>query len=814
MVPKFAQIAVDAPIRPGLTLTYSIPSGLDIVPGQVIWVPLASRQVTGIVFKNSDSTDILGVRPILGYLDPLPILTDQQLEMAEWLSSNVLCSLFEAASVMLPLEFRRKSRSFLKISSEYSSNEISLLSTTEREIITYLLKKGSIEEQRLLRTVDGKKELRGLLRRGIVIKEWKLQPPSVGPKQRGTLIFSGSKRDDYFQSNSSWKPSSKGIVLLESISRNGFLDTVSARKEFGYSVVAKLLSRGLIENRMHSEFRDPLLGKTFPVEKPQQLTDEQANALAFIKRSLEGTSCHKAFLLEGVTGSGKTEVYLQALAFCISQGKRGLFLVPEISLTPQLIHRLSSRFPGRIGLWHSGLTAGQQYDTWWRIRQGDFDIVLGSRSAVFTPIRDLGIIVIDEEHEWAYKQQEPAPRYHVRDVGQKLMVDTGCVLVLGSATPDVSSYYKGIIGEYTILRLRSRIGNRSVKGQGTGELANVQIVDMKEELKAGVRSIFSRPLHSALVDTLGRGEQAILFLNRRGTSWSIQCRDCGHVLVCSGCKAPVNYHGEQNRVICHHCGRRTNTPKLCPKCKGSQIRYLGLGTQRVVQEVEEKFRVKAIRWDRDTTQRPQDHAALMESFSRGDAQILVGTQMIAKGLDIPQVTLVGAMLADLGLFVPDFRAGERGFQLLSQVAGRAGRGGKPGLAIVQTYHPDHYAIQAAASQEFKRFYEIEIGFRQTYRNPPFSQLARLLYEHKNPVHARRAATGLVARMRSFLKDQGLTEIDVIGPAPGYPPQLRGKTRWHIVIRVPNGAPISIQNLLKEFQPSPEWTIDVNPMNIL
>lgn len=814
MAPKFADIAVDAPIQPGLTLTYAIPSNVNILRGQVVWVPLASRRVSGIVFGISDSTEILGVREVLGPLDPMPILDSKQLELAEWLSGRVLCSLFEAASLMLPIEFRRKSRSFIRLSPQATEKDFEATTSTEFRLLTYLGSRNPIEEKSLLARFGHQSEFRKLLRQGLIIREWKLQPPSARAKFKGTLTLRSSSEDGLPDPKPSQKLSPKAQAVLEKIGNIGSLDIVAARKEFGHSVVASLISRGLLENQITSEIRDPLRDTYFPPDFPFTLTEEQETAINRIQASLEETPTPKVFLLEGVTGSGKTEIYLQALAFAINRGKRGLFLVPEISLTPQLIQRLSSRFPGRVGVWHSGLTAGQQYDTWWRILKGDFDIVLGSRSAIFTPVKDLGIIVIDEEHEWAYKQQDPSPRYHVRSVAEKLMEIEGAVLILGSATPDVETYYKGLKGDYEILRLKSRIISGSTDQYRIGELATVKIVDMREELKVGVRSIFSRMLEKSLVETLDRGEQAILFLNRRGSSWSIQCRDCGHVLVCRGCNAPLNYHGLQDKLVCHYCGRSTKTQTNCPRCKGPHIRYLGLGTQRVVQEVEQKFGVKALQWDRDTTSRTGEHSALMKSFARGDFQVLVGTQMIAKGLDLPQVTLVGAMLADLGLFIPDFRAGERGFQLLYQVAGRAGRGEKPGLAIVQTYHPEHYAIQAAARQEFGPFYDMEIGYRQTFRNPPFSQIAKMSYQHTNPVHARNSALEFVSKFRNFLTELGISEIDVIGPAPGYPPRLRGKNRWQALIRVPNGSPVSIQELLRQFHPHPDWVVDIDPITVL
>ena len=417
-------------------------------------------------------------------------------------------------------------------------------------------------------------------------------------------------------------------------------------------------------------------------------------------------------------------------------GKRGIFLVPEIALTPQTVHRLNARFPGKIAVLHSRLSVGERFDQWWRIRDGAYDIVVGPRSALFSPLPDLGLIVIDEEHEWTYKQQDATPYYHTREVSLKMAAIADAVVVMGSATPDVETYFKAKRGEYTLLELPYRIipslegspyaaangtpGKGIAERQGEGDLAHVEICDMRQELKEGNRSIFSRSLESALSRCVDRGEQAILFINRRGSATVVQCRDCGHALRCRRCSVTLTYHATDTRLVCHQCNRRSRLPRGCPQCRSPRIRHLGIGTQRVVEEIGRLLPdVTTLRWDRDTAHAPRAHESILGRFLQGEAQVLIGTQMVAKGLHMPNVTLVGVVLADIGLNLPDFRAGERAFQLLCQVAGRAGRGISPGTVIIQTYNPANYAVEAAAKQDYQLLYGKEVRVPPTARESPF-----------------------------------------------------------------------------------------------
>ena len=441
----------------------------------------------------------------------------------------------------------------------------------------------------------------------------------------------------------------------------------------------------------------------------------------------------KPFLLYGVTGSGKTEIYLRALEKTVALGKRALVLVPEISLTPQTIDRFGSRFPNKVAVLHSRLSLGERFDEWWRIKEGEFDVVIGSRSAIFAPQPDLGLIVLDEEHDTAYKQADPAPRYHAREVALKLAQETGAVVVLGSATPDIGIYYRASRGEFQLLKLPKRIisnGDSPERRNGSPptlvreepQLPQVHVVDMKVELREGNRSIFSRALTDAMDTALSSKEQIILFINRRGAATFVQCQNCGYSPRCKSCEVGLTYHSSWERLVCHHCGYNATRPKTCQECGSERLSYLGLGTQKVEEEMFKAFpNARLLRWDRDVTGSKYSHEKILQKFLSHEADVLIGTQMIAKGLHMPRVTLVGVISADVGINLPDFRAGERVFQVLNQVAGRAGRGPLGGSVIVQTFNQHHYAIEAAARHDYAGFYKQELAYRRYPRLPSLQQ---------------------------------------------------------------------------------------------
>jgi primosomal protein N' (replication factor Y) len=541
----------------------------------------------------------------------------------------------------------------------------------------------------------------------------------------------------------------------------------------------------------------------------------------------------QSFLLHGVTGSGKTEVYLTALQRAIDLGKRAIVLVPEIALTPQTVRRFAERFPGQVAVLHSGLSQGELFDQWHGIREGRYAVVIGSRSAIFAPQPDLGLIVIDEEHEWTYKQNDPAPRYHAREAAEKLAELTGAVLLLGSATPDVVSYQKALWGSHRLLELKERVRPvRDADGNvlsvhSSTVLPPVDVVDMREELKGGNRSIFSHSLQIGLFQALEKGEQAILFLNRRGSAGFLQCRDCGYVPQCSACAIALGFHrhgsrGDVERLVCHQCNRSRQPFDHCPMCGGARLRPMGLGVEAVEEAVQELLPgVRTLRWDRDVTQGRHAHEQILASFMEGKADVLVGTQMVAKGLDLPAVTIVGVISADVGLHIPDFRSGERTFQLLTQVSGRAGRSGpavspdirlgdrlSPGRVVVQTYTPDNYAIVAAAQHDYHAFFETEVELRRAQAYPPFIRLARLVYSHTNADYGMQQAERMVRHLRTDVSQRGLPGVEVVGPAPPHVPKWHGRFRWQITVRSPDPA-----ELLRDVTLPEGWVLDIDPASI-
>ena len=536
-----------------------------------------------------------------------------------------------------------------------------------------------------------------------------------------------------------------------------------------------------------------------------------------------------SFLLQGVTGSGKTEIYLRATEEVIRRGKQAIILVPEIALTPQTVRRFLVRFPGQVGLVHSKLSEGERYDTWRRARAGSVKVIIGARSALFSPLQNLGLIVADECHDSSYYQSEP-PFYHAVTASQMYARLAGAVCLLGSATPSIVQRYQADVREMTRLNLPHRIVEAG--------LPPVQIIDMRDELKAGQRGIFSRLLLKELESTLGHGAQAILFLNRRGTATYIFCRDCGHVLRCPNCDTPLTYHVESQTpalpegvegsnseikrgdlqssmfdLRCHHCGYERGKPRSCPSCGSRQIREYGLGSEKVEAEVGVLFaKARTLRWDWDTTRQKESHDMILTHFAAHRADVLIGTQMLAKGLDLPLVTLVGIVLADVGLHLPDPFASERVFQVLTQVAGRAGRSQRGGKVVLQTFDSDHQVIQSAARHDVDGFYQYELEQRKRLGYPPFSRLVRLEYRHHDPILAEQEARKLADKLNQLLAADHWKLITVIGPVPCFFTKIAGLYRWQIVLRGPDPAAAlrdrPVQAWLKD------WRVEADPISLL
>lgn len=558
--------------------------------------------------------------------------------------------------------------------------------------------------------------------------------------------------------------------------------------------------------------RDPLAHFSVVHREPATLLPAQTAAAREICVAISERE-HQTFLLHGVTGSGKTEVYLAALDACVAAGRRGIVMAPEIALTPQTIRRFRERFD-RVAVLHSGLSDGEMFDSWHGIAAGRFDVVIGSRSAVFAPQPDLGLVIIDEEHEWTYKQGDASPRYHARDVAIELARRKGAAVVLGSATPDVVSFEAAERGVYRMLELPERIrpvtnADGEVEQVASLAMPRIDVVDLREELKAGNRGMFSVALTGAIDDALAADNQVILFLNRRGLAGHVQCRDCGFVPECTSCAVALTYHKQYDRLVCHQCNRHWRLPVKCKQCGSPRVRLLGVGVEKVEQEAARAFpHARLLRWDRDVTRTRGAHDRILAAFLAHEADILIGTQMVAKGLDMPGVTLVGVVNADTALHLPDFRAGERTFQLLTQVAGRAGRGERPGRVIIQTYTPDHYAVDAASRYDYEGFAGLELEYRERLEYPPYRRLVRLTLAHSNPRTARDEAMRLQRALTHRRSEMG-SETEITGPAPAYVQRLRGRWRWQMLLRGRDPS-----DLVREYVLPPEWSVDVDPASVL
>ena len=804
-------MAVDAPTAHGQTFSYSLPKGITATPGQLVIVPFGTRRTQGLVFDLSHHTQIERIRPVIKADEGSPALTRVQLKLARWISDYYLCSLFEAATPMLPPGGRFKIKAYFKVASQ-PSNQIPL-TTYQQDILDFVIKSGTVEEE-FLRKVWGKNapsSARHLEHLGLLTLNYaRSKPPQTIKYQDHIQIPAGSSSQIKRNLNClTMRAPKQKMALLYLVELASPMLLKEARTKFGKSAISALVQKGRIETISLPVDRDPLAGRSFPIAEEVKLTPHQHHATKLIEKALIKKSRRPPiFLLEGVTGSGKTEVYLTAVQRCIQQGRQAIVMVPEIALTPQTIERFASRFPGKVAVLHSGLTAGERFDQWWKIQQGDYKIVIGSRSAIFAPLQDIGLIVLDEEHEWTYKQQDTNPRYHARTVALQLSILEGGIVLLGSASPDIQSYRRALLGSVTLLRLPYRV-SQEIRADGSPQargLAPIQIVDMRQELNAGNRHMFSRELQSSLSRSIEDDNQAILFLNRRGSSPYFQCRQCGSSVQCRRCDVSLTYHKDARKMLCHYCGEQRSPPKSCPECNSHNLAFSGIGTKAVVEGVNNLFPgIEVARWDRDSIRTSRNYESALDEFRSGRAQILVGTQMIAKGLHFPSVDLVGVVLADLGLTVPDYRAGERTFQLLYQVAGRSGRGLKEGSVIIQTYQPQNYSIKAAAAQDYRTFYYEETARRQEQGNPPFSHLIRLVYNHVNKAKAEVEALRIANLLHNLQDEWGISEIDILGPTPAFPERIRGRYRWQLVLRGPRP-----RELLDKIKLSREWAIDVDP----
>jgi primosomal protein N' (replication factor Y) len=829
----YAEVAVNLPPVRG-TFTYDIPEDLEgrLQAGHLITVPFGARRLQGVVVSLEADAPVDRTRPIESLVDPLPVLTATQLKLADWLARETAAPLIDCLTIMLPPGLSQQADSIYRLLGEPPETR----STAERRLLAVLARRGPLRGRQLQRAMgklNWRKAADRLVDRGVLTRDSILDPPRVRARTVRTAHLA--------------KPPELVTQALPDIGRTPA--TRSRRKTMLEMLIAErqaievtwlyaesggnlqdlryLETMGLITLSQAEIWRDPLESVEFVPTTAPRLTMEQQAAWDPIGRAILSQEPGLPFLLHGVTGSGKTELYMRAVEAVLEMGRQAIILTPEIALTPQTVRRFLARFPGRVGLLHSQLSEGERYDTWRRARLGELPIVIGPRSALFAPVPNLGLIVVDESHDDSYKETYSAPRYHARTASVAYAKLASAHCILGSATPDIVSNYQADQGQMIRLRLPNRIYGHTQRLEKQAQrlgiqtryealdadassirLPPVRVVDMRQELRAGNTSLFSRPLKAALQKTLDAGQQAILFLNRRGRSTYVFCRDCGWVATCPRCGTPMTHHHDQERLMCHHCGYSRGAPSTCPQCGGGRVRYFGAGTQRVEHELHQRFpQATCLRWDRDTTRTKDAHAILLAHFAAHRADVLIGTQMIAKGLDVPMVTLVGVISADTGLNLPDFRSAERTFQVLTQVAGRAGRGLLGGQVILQTYQPDHYVIRAAVNHDYRAFYEQELRRREDLKYPPLTRLVRFTTKDLSLKKAESRALSMAADLRELMQDSN-DPIQMIGPVPCFFDRIAGEYRWQIVLRLADP-------LAAIPDPLPEgWVVDVDPVSLL
>lgn len=809
MLPQVAKVIVDVPVKDtDRPFDYLIPESMRawIEIGSRVGVPFGHRTVQGFVVGLQDEPSPGGMRlkAIQEVLDVVAPLSPELVKLAEWMSRKYACRYITALQVMVPTALKGKAERYISLGApsdavpdegEYAGSLVRVSSEPPEEvrtIVAYVGQKGEVPAHHLSRIFpDHADTIKALLRKGVLqenqsIKD-KLQKKMLKAVDLAVDAEAAEAALDEFPAKAQRQREVLQFILEMKELLPLPLKEILASLQVSAATVKGLADKGYVTIEDVEVFRDPYRGRRFKPSVPLELNEEQQTAYDRIRETLDARR-HGVFLLHGVTGSGKTEIYLQTIQHCIVQDRQAIVLVPEISLTPQMVERFKGRFGDQVAVMHSRLSGGERYDEWRKIREGRVKVAIGARSAVFAPFEHIGLIIMDEEHETSYKQEE-SPKYHARDVAVKRAQQQGAAVILGSATPSLESYHAARSQSDDnfapmLLEMKHRaLGN---------ELPAVQIVDMREELKEGNRSMFSRDLHQAIQVRLDRKEQIVLLLNRRGYSTFVMCRSCGYVAGCPECDISLTYHQKSNHLRCHYCGHAEPAPSVCPDCGSEHIRYFGTGTQRVEEELAKLFPgIRVIRMDVDTTTEKGSHEKLLKQFRDKKADVLLGTQMVAKGLDFPDVTLVGVITADSALNLPDFRAGEKTFQLLTQVAGRAGRHQLPGEVFIQSYTPDHYSIIHASLHDYLSFVRDELKHRRNLHYPPYCRLILVTLTHEQLPLLVRMAENMVSVLQGKARQRGwygsldrLTAdaFDVLGPVASPIPRIKNRYRFQCMVK--------------------------------
>ncbi|MEH7441010.1 primosomal protein N' [Bacillus sp. JJ1122] len=764
---NIASVTVDVPAKQtDKTFDYKIPDKFkDIIkPGIRVIVPFGPRKIQGFVTELKNESSFSKLREIVEPLDLNPVLNEELLELGEWLTEHTLSYKISSYQAMLPAALKAKYEKKIVLSKsadlENVHEKLKDLFKESREIKWEDAVSLGLVQQLHKEASEGRIEVIYRVKDRVRKKLLKHVLPAVNPGQlteiRDNLPAQASGQQaiiDFF------------LEHPEPAEQRQILTTLGISQ----ASINSLVKKGILKTEELEVYRDPYAERDFAKKTALTLTVEQERAISPVLASIENEQ-HEVFLLYGVTGSGKTEIYLQSIQEVLNNGKEAIVLVPEIALTPQMVTRFKERFGDYVAVMHSGLSAGEKYDEWRKIQRKEVKVVVGARSAIFAPFENLGIIIIDEEHETSYKQEEN-PRYHARDVAIQRARTYNCPVVLGSATPSLESFARAQKGRYTLLSLPKRMNNQ--------DLPSVEIVDMREELRTGNRSMFSVKLFEKLKDRIEKKEQTVLFLNKRGHSSFVMCRDCGYVMNCPHCDITLTYHRYNEQMKCHYCGHEDRVPTICPECNSEHIRYFGTGTQKVEEELNKLLpEARVIRMDVDTTGRKGSHEKLLTAFQEGQADILLGTQMIAKGLDFPNITLVGVLSADTMLHLPDFRSSEKTFQLLTQVSGRAGRHQLPGEVVIQTYSPEHYSVELAGTQDYDRFYQQEMMVRKVHQYPPFYYLSLVTVSHQELMKV----VSVTEKIAKFISSRLSREAVVLGPVASPIPRINDRYRYQCLIK--------------------------------
>ncbi len=750
-------VAINLPVKSLFRqYTYAVPQELDFLDsGWRVVVPFHGQKVEGFVVSRAQlaAADLAKYKNVEAALGDTPWFDEEMLATARWLAQYYMCSLAEAMRLFVPGK---------------TSIKRTAVRDAQGRLLYYIYKQRLKEKTVLAYTIND--EGRAALADNSLSKKAKAQ--------HAALKILADAREPL------------SVNELAALGVSAAAARALAAKNFAAAVQKRVLRNSYARVQQRGE--------------NLHLTGEQRAAVDKINAAVDAHST-RIFLLQGITGSGKTEVYLRAAAHAVDCGKQVLMLVPEIALTAQLVKRFQEWFGAGIAVAHSKLSQSERGDVWHRMRTGQAQVLVGVRSAVFAPFQNLGLVIMDEEHESSYKQEE-RPNYHARDVARARCINAGAALLLGSATPDICTYYKALRGEYTHLRLTQRPNGSN--------LPHVEIVDMRKELAEKNYSVLSRRLQEALVTTCAEGEQAIVLLNRRGYSTFVMCRDCGQTITCPHCAVALVYHSANEDMRCHYCGNTAPVPAECPNCHSRRIKFFGTGTQKAEAELQALPEVRVLRMDQDSTLAKFAHEDILRRFAAGDRNVLIGTQMVAKGHDIHNVTLVGVLSADSALNLPDYRAAERAFSLLTQAAGRAGRGEKAGSVIFQTYDAENKIIRLAAQQDYDTFAREELRARKEFFYPPFAQLLKLTVWDRDEGAGLALAQKIVFYLQSLQLQKQLDGVEISGPFPSLVPKVRDLYRCNVLIKAKNLQPVKDALLASQFKEQANLFFDVDPASVI